>query len=83
MENVTLNWYDLNEIITALYTRIERMETLVDEYPYNDHFEITRKIVVNQKDKVKLIMEQLTSLPNNQSDYELRIVSKVDNKVVE
>lgn len=80
---MTLNWYDLNEILCHLYTSEGVQEKhLEGDLKGNTFAEHNLKSTQNQIVKVRVLMDELSSQPTNQSDYELRIVSRMTNLVI-
>lgn len=73
-----LTWYDLNEIWVCLHKEIDWLKKESNASPFSQGRIYNTQHVLN---KVNSIMEALTTQETGQSDYELRIVSRMDNKV--
>lgn len=79
MKYSKLTWYDLNEIWVCLHKEIDFLNKQPGESNYIKESRISN--TKNVLRKIDSVMEALTTQETNQSDYELRIVSRVDNTV--
>ena len=75
MKYSKLNWYDLNEIWASLHLQLKAFEDMGQDK--------RAKYTQHVLDKVNSVMQALGSQPTNQSDYELRIVNRVNNTLSE